>query len=56
MQEYTIEKRQSFQQVMLGKLDSDMQISEVRTDCHTLHKINSKRLKDTNVRHDPINS
>ena len=38
MQEYTIEKRQSFQQVMLGKLDGDMQINEVRTDCHTLHK------------------
>ena len=45
MQEYTIEKRQSFQQVMLGKLDGDMQINEVRTDCHTLHKNTQNDLK-----------
>ena len=31
-------KRQSFQQVLLGHLDSCMQISETRTNPHTMHK------------------
>ena len=49
-QEYTMGKRQSLQQVELGKLDRCMQINEVRTQYtptekhHT--KINSKWLKD----------
>ena len=31
-------KRQSFQQVLLGNLDSCMQINETRTHPHTMHK------------------
>ena len=37
-QEYIREKRQSFQQVVLGKLDIHMSINEVRTPPHTTHK------------------
>jgi len=33
-----MEKRQSLQQVVLGKLDSPMQINEVRTHPHVIHK------------------
>ena len=35
-QEHTVRKRQSFQQVLLGNLDSCMQINE--THPHTMHK------------------
>ena len=31
-------RRQPLQQVVLGKLDSRMQINEVRTHPHTIHK------------------
>ena len=31
-------KRQTFQQVLLGNLDSFMQINEIRTHPHTMHK------------------
>ena len=31
-------ERQSFQQVLLGNLDSCMQISETRTHSHTMHQ------------------
>ena len=31
-------KRQSFQQALLGNLDSCMQISETRTHPHTMHE------------------
>ena len=47
-------KRQSFQQVLLENLDSCMQINEIRTHPHTMHKINSKWLKALNVRQDTI--
>ena len=33
-----MEKRQSLQQLVLGKLDSPMYISDVRTCPHTIHK------------------
>uniref|UniRef100_UPI00298F2581 hypothetical protein n=1 Tax=Escherichia coli TaxID=562 RepID=UPI00298F2581 len=37
-QEYKMGKRQSFQQVVLGKLESHMQTKETRTHPHTMHK------------------
>ena len=37
-QEYKMGKRQSFQQVLLGNLDSSMQSNETRTHPHTMHK------------------
>ena len=35
---YKMGKRQSVQQVLLGKLDSCMQINETRTHPHTMHE------------------
>ena len=40
-----MEKRQSLQQVVVGKLDTHMLIHEVRTLPHTINKNNSKWLK-----------
>ena len=37
-QEYKIGERQSFQQVLLGNLDSCMQINKIRTYPHTMHR------------------
>ena len=39
-----MEERQSLQQVVLGKLDSHKQISEVKTQPHMIHKNNIKML------------
>jgi len=53
-QEHKMGKIQSFQQVLLGNLDSCMQINETRTQPHTIQKINSKCLKYLNIRKDTI--
>ena len=37
-QEYTMEKKQSLLQVVLGKLDSYMEKNEIRTFSNTTHK------------------
>ena len=37
-QEHTTEKRQSLQQVALGKLDRHMQNNEIKTFSNTIHK------------------
>ena len=50
-QEYTMEKRQSLQQAVLGKLDSYI-INEVRTHPLSIHKNKLEMLKDLNIRHD----
>ena len=44
----------SFHQVLLGNLDSCMQINETRTYPRTMHKNKLKMLKDLNVRQDTI--
>ena len=49
-----MEKRQSLQQLVLGKLYSYMSINEIRTFPHTILKINSKWLKDLSIRCYPI--
>ena len=46
--------KKSLQQVMLGKLDSCMQINEVRTHPTLCTKINSKCLKGLHIRHDTM--
>ena len=50
-----MEKRQSLQQMVLGKLDSDMQKNETGPLSYTIHKkLNSKRMKELSVRQETI--
>ena len=44
-----MEKRQSLQQVVLGKLVNYVQKNESRTVSNSIHKINSKWIKDLNI-------
>ena len=46
-------KRQSLQQVVLGKRHNYMQKNEIRTS-HTIHKSSLKWIKDLNVRPETI--
>ena len=47
-------KRQSFQQVLLGNLDSCMQSNETRTHPHTMHLNKHKKAENSNIRQDTI--
>ena len=49
-----MEKRKPIQQKLLGKLDICMQINKTRTHPHTVNQINSKCLKDLNIRQNTI--
>ena len=49
-----MEKRQSLQQIVLGKLFNHLLKNETRTFSNTIHRINSKQTKDLNVRPETI--
>ena len=49
-QVYTLGQTQSLQYVVLGKLDNFVFKNEIRTLPNTIHKTNSKWVKDLNVR------
>ena len=47
-------KKQSLQQVVLGKLDSHTQINKVRTHPHTMHRNKLKITENLNIKEDTI--
>ena len=49
-------QRQSFQQALLGNLDSYMQINETRTHPHTMHKNKLKMTERLKCKTRPSNS
>ena len=49
-QKYTMEKRPSLQQVVLGKLVNHLEKNETRTLSNTIHKNKIKWIKDLDVR------
>ena len=49
-----MEKRQSLYQIILGKLDGSIQKNEPGPLSYTIHKNNSKWMKDLNVRQGTI--
>ena len=49
-QDYTMKKKTVFSIMVLKKLDSYMLKNEIRTHFNTTHKINSRWIKDLNVR------
>ena len=53
-QKYTMQKRQSLQQVMLGKLDSYIKRMILKCSPIPHTKINSEWFKDLNIRQDTI--
>ena len=53
-QEYRMEKRQSLQQVVLGKLDSYMQKNQPGLLVHTIYENKLKWIKDQNIRPETI--
>lgn len=48
-----MDKRQSLQQAVMGKLDSYMQKNKIRTT-NNMHKIKLNFIKDVNIRSDAI--
>ena len=49
-----MEQKQPLQQMVLGDLDSYVQKNETRSPTYSIHKINSRWVKDLNISHDTI--
>ena len=49
-----MEQKQSLQQMVLGDLDSYVQKNETRSPTYTIHKINSRWIKDLNISYDTV--